>query len=463
MHRDADGARLIGDGTGDGLADPPRSVGGELVAAAVLELVYRLHQTDVAFLNQVQELQTAVGVLLGDGNHQAKVGFDQLALGVFRFHVRAADDHQRAAEILSGGSRLLLELADAQLGDLDFLLQLADVVFAAGVFHLALEAGELLLQRANLVNKAVDLLDQALALAGREFDRPHQARNTDALARQQPADFSILAGLLGAGHAVQTVASLQALLVAAPDGVDLVDHVELLGFQLLFSDLFVVEDHHFLDRFFALFEGLSQAAQRQQHHGRAGHGLEHVVLTTLDALGDLYLTLAGEQRHGAHFAQVHAHRIVGLLQRAGSQIEVEIFAGFVLLEFQLVVELGRSFHHLHATGEGRKQIIELIELGVLVWLHFVHAFIEEAFFLATLNQLHDAVAIQVLVVDGHVFSSFSARNLRAAQGSQGEMKNRIRSELRQILPQTSLTSLDANGQSRVTSAQVCGEVYRLPP
>ena len=91
VHRDADGARLIGDGAGDGLANPPGGVGRELVAAAVFELVHRLHQADVAFLDQVQELQAAVGVLLGDGDHQAQVGLDQLALGLRGIHV-ALDD-----------------------------------------------------------------------------------------------------------------------------------------------------------------------------------------------------------------------------------------------------------------------------------------------------------------------------------------------------------------------------------
>ncbi len=84
VHRDADGARLVGDRARDRLPDPPGGVGRELVAAAVFELVHRLHQADVAFLDQVEELQAAVGVLLRDRDHQAQVGLGHLALGAAR-------------------------------------------------------------------------------------------------------------------------------------------------------------------------------------------------------------------------------------------------------------------------------------------------------------------------------------------------------------------------------------------
>src|SRR5262249_52337122 len=49
MHRDANGAGLIGDSSSDRLADPPRRIGRELVTASVLELVNGFHQADVAF------------------------------------------------------------------------------------------------------------------------------------------------------------------------------------------------------------------------------------------------------------------------------------------------------------------------------------------------------------------------------------------------------------------------------
>jgi len=79
--READGARLVGNGSGDCLANPPRGVGGKLVAAAVVELIHSLHQADVALLDQVEELKPAVGVLLGHRHHKAQVGFDELVFG----------------------------------------------------------------------------------------------------------------------------------------------------------------------------------------------------------------------------------------------------------------------------------------------------------------------------------------------------------------------------------------------
>jgi len=59
-----------------------RRVGREFVAAAVLELVDRLHQADVAFLDQVEELQAAVAVFLRDRDDEAQVRLHHLLLGL---------------------------------------------------------------------------------------------------------------------------------------------------------------------------------------------------------------------------------------------------------------------------------------------------------------------------------------------------------------------------------------------
>src|SRR6185437_2618871 len=53
---------------------------GELVAAAVFELIDRLHEADIPLLDEVEELQAAIGVFLGDRDDEAEIGLDHLLL-----------------------------------------------------------------------------------------------------------------------------------------------------------------------------------------------------------------------------------------------------------------------------------------------------------------------------------------------------------------------------------------------
>src|SRR5713226_3036908 len=84
VHRDADRSRLVSEGTGDGLPDPPVSVSGELEPLVVVELLNRSDQAHVALLDEIQEAQAAAEVLLGDRDHQAKVGLRQPLLRLVR-------------------------------------------------------------------------------------------------------------------------------------------------------------------------------------------------------------------------------------------------------------------------------------------------------------------------------------------------------------------------------------------
>ncbi len=61
------------------------------VAAAIFELVHRLHQADVALLDQVERVQPTIATFLGDGHHEAQVGLDELVFGSFRFHLALCD------------------------------------------------------------------------------------------------------------------------------------------------------------------------------------------------------------------------------------------------------------------------------------------------------------------------------------------------------------------------------------
>src|SRR5207237_188219 len=111
----ADRAGVVGEGALDALADPPRRVGAELEAEAVLELVHGPHQAAVAFLDEVAERQAAAAVALGDGDDEAEVAFGQLAAGVLELALPAADDGQQRLELVEGGQ--VLQRPVAQLLD----------------------------------------------------------------------------------------------------------------------------------------------------------------------------------------------------------------------------------------------------------------------------------------------------------------------------------------------------------
>ncbi len=73
-------------------------------------------------------------------------------------------------------------------------------------------------------------------------------------------------------------------------------------------------------------ELVGEVEDRAHGHRRADHRNDALALAGLDALGDLDLALAGEQRDLAHLAQVDADRIV----RAGVVVDVAIRARRVL-------------------------------------------------------------------------------------------------------------------------------------
>ena len=126
VNGNADGAGLVGDGAGDGLADPPGGVGGKLVAAAVFELVGGAHEADIAFLDEVEQVKSAVHVFLGDGDHQAEVGLDQVFLGALGFGFAVADDGQAVLQFGKGG-------AGGGFALLDFALELAEAKLLGGI------------------------------------------------------------------------------------------------------------------------------------------------------------------------------------------------------------------------------------------------------------------------------------------------------------------------------------------
>src|SRR5947209_2777747 len=195
VRRDADGAGLIRDRARDRLTDPPGRVGRELVAAAVLELVHGLHQADVALLDEVEELESAVGVLLRDGHDEAKVSFDELLLRLFGGHVALNDLALGLAKITVAEARIGFELLEIFLAILLLAPILLLQLFRSRGAVLLLQRVHLTIELPHVVDGLGDTVDQVLALHVRPLQLADDARHSNALAAHAPAVLAPLARL----------------------------------------------------------------------------------------------------------------------------------------------------------------------------------------------------------------------------------------------------------------------------
>ena len=134
VDRNADSPGLVGDGPGDGLANPPGGVGGEFIALGIVELLHRLDQAQVALLDEIQEQHAPPHVPLGDGNHQTEVGLGQLLLGP----VALLDKLLELGQVLRGkiGCLRLVQLLLGQGSGVHFLSQV-DLLLRGQQGHLA--------------------------------------------------------------------------------------------------------------------------------------------------------------------------------------------------------------------------------------------------------------------------------------------------------------------------------------
>ncbi len=258
-----------------------------------------------------------------------------------------------------------------------------------------LEAGELPVDVLQEVDQAVAGLDAEVDRADVLGDLGHQA-----------VDLALdLQVLLAVGLAA--LLALAQLADLAVVGRDLLEDLEValdavrglgverlvrIGIDQLAQDALVLGRH------------LVQAQQLAQDHGVLAQGLVDQPLALLDALGDLHLALAVEEGDGAHLAQVHAHRVIGLLMGGETEFRRLVF---------LLVELARAglevIPVLVALGpvddvdaQIREPEIDLIQLVReayhLLGQHLVNLVVKKvALFLAQLDELLDRA---VLLFDG---------------------------------------------------------------
>jgi hypothetical protein len=87
--------------------------------------------------------------------------------------------------------------------------------------------------------------------------------------------------------------------------------------------------------------------------------LDHGLAAGLDALGDGDLAFARQQLHRAHFAQIHAHRVIGAVDRLGGALDLDGQAGPLDL-FNRLLGVAFAFHHIDAhLGEHRHGVLDL--------------------------------------------------------------------------------------------------------
>src|SRR6185437_5540390 len=383
-------------GARDRLPDPPRGVGRELVTAAVLELVHRLHQADVALLNQVEELETAVGVFLCDGDHEAEVGLDQLALGALGVHV--ALDHLALGALDVRDRRARIGFYPLKVGLAVLLLPLVLLAqfFALGGLVLGLERLDLPLQRAHALDRLVHTVQQPLLLRVGVLELAHDARDVHLLAAHQPAGLALVARLrLGvlAVRRLQALFERGVLLLVLDDDVDAPDGRAHARLQNLFGQFLLIEGHDLLDVAHATAQVLAEAYDFADDDRRTRDRLHHAVLPALNALGDFDLALARQQRHCTHLPQVHADGVVGLFELARRKVELNVLRLFARLWLELVPLRPLAGEYVDALRvDGRQQVVQVIRRRDVARQQIIHlAEGQVALLLAGVNQLLNVV------------------------------------------------------------------------
>src|SRR3990172_1905590 len=106
MHRNANGAGLLGNVAADRLTYPPGGVGAEFKAARRVKLGDGAQQTQVAFLDQVKKREAAAKIAVGNIHHKGKVGANQRLVG---FLSPPVDGIQLMSQVLPADG-ILIEL-----------------------------------------------------------------------------------------------------------------------------------------------------------------------------------------------------------------------------------------------------------------------------------------------------------------------------------------------------------------
>ncbi len=246
----------------------------------------------------------------------------------------------------------------------------------------------------TLFDRVLHLVDQAPLDRLGELDLADPLRQLDPRAHRGPARLAVLP-LVAGRRALRRLGELLVQLLGhfarLADGVDLLLHLLRPLDDALVGDLLVVEDHQLADGPVAGVQLVAELDDLLGDERRARDRLDDGELAALDAPRDLDFALAREQRHRAHLAQVHADRIVGLVERARREIELELFGAFGRPVDRLLVAqvlLVRVDDLDAGAAERVEQIVELVGGGDLRRQQLVDLVVQQvALFLADVDEL----------------------------------------------------------------------------
>src|SRR6266542_1975845 len=405
VDRDPDRAGLVGDGPGNRLADPPRRVRRELVAPTIFELVDGLHEPDVAFLDEIQELQAAIRVLLRDRDHEPQVRLHHLLLGLGGLLLTVLDDGHDLLDVVRLGVGPGLRRLDLLLGHPDLLLLGALELLGGAQVQIAVdpvgavEAGV----AEGHVDEVLDLLRRRTPAIGPQRDDPLGALDVvhevaQALDQPTPREVVILPvddlvadlelaqlledlglarpglafdalplrlldprlGLLAAGFGrrlrLELAHVLDEAVPLAEEPIDRAEGVDHLARQLrllLLRELLLVDVDDLLHGHVLPAKLVPQLAEALDGEVRAEDGLGDLALALLDALGQRDLALAGEERDAPHLAQVEPYGILRAAHGSGG----EVYG--VAPALVVFVRGCRTLHHLGGQARGFGGIHEL--------------------------------------------------------------------------------------------------------
>ncbi len=310
------------------------------------------------FLDQVQERESAVGVLLGHRHHEAQVGLGQLLarpVGLAR-----SDLHRllAARELVGGFADRALELLQLQ----PRRPQLVGFRFRAGGGAQVVDAQLRLPQRAD---GRIEPVGEFLPHVRRELDGAHGAR--DRHAGPEQALGSALRDVAVAAHrGGGPVLAPHQLLEQRLDALDVRHQLRLARGELLLRQLVVRHDDDVAQLALAAPDPPAQLDDAARHDRALRQGRHDAALAALDALGDGDLALPREQRHPAHLPQVGPHQVLALVGFLAGRVDLalrddpqrRVRAGFGL---ELI---GRAFHFDAVVLDFLQQQREVVRVDV---------------------------------------------------------------------------------------------------